>query len=54
MEPWDQLAGCFEEAAEDQGVADEQTGVVQEQIGTSNLTWARSALGLHLLLCSSV
>lgn len=54
VEPWDHLAGCFEEATEDHGVVDEEIGVVQEQIGTSNLMWARSALGLHLPVCSSV
>lgn len=39
VKPWDQLPGCFEEAAEeDHGVVDEQIAVVKEQIGTSNLT----------------
>ena len=56
MEPWEQLAGCFEEAAEGHGVVDKQIGVVHEQTGTSNLTWTRGALGLglHPPVCSSV
>lgn len=57
--PWEPLAGCFEEAAGDHGGADEQMiGVAHEQIGPSNLTWTRGALGLGLhpfaLLCNEL
>lgn len=46
--PWEQLVGCFKEAVEGHRGVDEQIGVVQEQISTSNLTWTRGSLGLGL------
>lgn len=56
VEPWEQLPVCFEDAAENHRIGDEQTGVVHEWIGTSNLMRTKGVLRLrlHPPVCSFV
>lgn len=49
VEPQERCPVCFEEAAENHRIGDEQTEGVHEWIGTSSLAWTKGVLrlGLH-------